>query len=90
MQKQSVWIIWIGSVAAMVFGGGRIATIGLWAFGLTLVAHIVEFIVNRSLFQRAGGSMPHHLVQTLIYGFFHWTPIRRRLESREGGPPGDG
>ncbi|MBJ18474.1 MAG: hypothetical protein CL933_03530 [Deltaproteobacteria bacterium] len=83
MQKQSVWIIWIGSLAAMLLGSGWIETVGRWAFGLTLVAHIVEFIIYRSLFQRAGGSMGHHFVQTLIYGLFHWTPIKERLEAEE-------
>jgi hypothetical protein len=80
MQKQGVWIIWIGSVAAMLFGSGWIATIGQWVFGLTLVAHFVEFIVYRSLFQRAGGPMLQHFVQTMIYGLFYWTPIKKRLE----------
>lgn len=81
MAKQSVWLLWIGSLAAMVFGSGWIVTVGQWAFGLTFVAHAVEFVVNRSLFQRAGGSMLHHFVQTMIYGLFHWTPIKQRLES---------
>ena len=83
MQKQSVWIIWIGAAAAIVFGTGWVATAGQWAFGLTFVAHIVEFVMNRALFRRAGGSMLHHFGQTLIYGLFHWTPIKRRLESEE-------
>jgi hypothetical protein len=41
-----------------------------------LVAHIAEFVAMRSVFQRAGGSMGQHFVQTLIYGLFHWTPLR--------------
>ena len=81
MAKHSIWFVWIGSVAAMVFGTGWLATMGQWVFGLTLLAHIVEFIVLRSLFERAGGSMGHHFVQTLIYGLFHWTPIKQRLDS---------
>jgi uncharacterized RDD family membrane protein YckC len=89
VQKQGIWLIWIGSLAAMLFGSGWIATLGQWAFGLTLVAHIVEFIVQRSLFRRAGGSMLHHFVQTLIYGFFHWKPIVERFESQEPSQPTD-
>jgi hypothetical protein len=80
MLKQSVWGIWVGSVAAMILGSGWVATLGQWVFGLTLVAHVVEFFVHRSLFERAEGSMGHHFVQTLIYGLFHWTPIKERLE----------
>lgn len=90
MQKQGVWLIWIGSLAAMLLGSGWIATIGQWAFGLTLAAHVIEFIVHRSLFQRAGGSMLHHFVQTLIYGLFHWTPIKERLASEQASHPADG
>jgi uncharacterized protein YhhL (DUF1145 family) len=85
MQKQSVWVLWIGSIAAMVFGSGTIATVGQWAFGLTFLAHVVEFLVYRSMLERAGGSMLDHFVQTMIYGFFHWTPIKQRLESEEAG-----
>jgi hypothetical protein len=83
MQKQSVWVVWVGSLAAILFGSGWIATIGQWVFGLMFAAHVVEFLVYRSLFERAGGSMGHHFVQTMIYGLFHWTPIKERLEAEE-------
>ena len=83
MQKHGVWVIWIGSILAMLLGSGWVATAGQWAFGLTFVAHVVEFLVNRSLFERAGGSMIHHFTQTMIYGFFYWTPIKERLETEE-------
>ena len=47
---------------------------------------------QRKVFERAGGSMSHHFVQTLVYGLFHWSPIKQRLEADEGaaqasGPP---
>ncbi len=82
--KQSVWVLWIGSLAAMFLGSGWIATGGKIAFWLTLVAHLVEFFVNRTLFARAGGSMGHHFVQTMIYGIFHWQPIKEELDARPG------
>lgn len=88
MQKQSVWPIWIASLAAMLLGSGWIATIGQWVFGLMFLAHVIEFILHRPLFERAGGSMQHHFVQTMIYGLFHWKPIKERLES-EGGVSSD-
>ena len=81
--KQSVWILWFGSLAAMVLGSGAVATAGQWIFGLTFVAHLVEFVVKRPLFERTDGSMGHHFVQTMIYGLFHWTPIKERLEADE-------
>ncbi len=77
--KYSVWVVWVGGPAAMLFGTGWIATAGHLVFWLTLLAHIGEFFAQRSLFERAGGSMTHHFVQTLIYGLFHWMPIKQRL-----------
>ena len=79
--KYSVWVLWFGSLAAMFFGHGWVATAGQGAFALTALAHAVEFLANRSLFQKAGGSMVHHFVQTMIYGLFHFMPIKRRLDS---------
>jgi hypothetical protein len=81
--KYSVWVIWIGSLSAMLFGGGWVAIAGHFVFWVTLLAHLAEFVAQRSLFQRAGGSMAQHFVQTLIYGLFHWTPIRQRLADGE-------
>ena len=79
MMKQSVWVLWIGSLVAMVAGSGAVATAGQWTFGITFVAHLVEFFVKRSLFERAGGSLGHHFVQTMIYGLFHWKPLEEQL-----------
>ena len=81
--KYSVWLVWIGGVTAMLFGGGWVATAGHATVWLTLAPHRIEFAINRSLFERAGGSMAHHFIQTMIYGLFHWTPIKERLESEE-------
>ena len=73
--KQSVWVVWIGSLAAILLGSGWVATAGMIAFWATLVVHLVEFVVKRPVFERAGGSTGHHFVQTLIYGLFHWKPL---------------
>lgn len=79
--KNSVWIIWIGSLLSMLLGSGWVMTTGQIVFGLTFGAHLVEFFVNRSLFEKAGGSMGNHFVQTMIYGLFYWQPIKERLAS---------
>ena len=83
--KYSVWLIWIGGAAAIVFGSGGIAIAGHLAVWLTLAAHVAEFVVKRPVFERAGGSMGHHFLQTLIYGLFHWRPLEERLNA-PGGP----
>jgi hypothetical protein len=73
--KQMVWIIWLGSLAAIFLGGGWVVLAGKIAFGATFVAHLVEFVLKRPVFARAGGSIGHHFVQTMIYGLFHWKPL---------------
>lgn len=78
--KQIVWVIWIGSLAAVLFGSGWVVTAGQFAFGATFLAHVAEYFMKRALFERVGGSAGHHFVQTLIYGLFHWKP----LEDAEG------
>jgi hypothetical protein len=77
--KQSIWLIWVGSAAAIVLGSGWIATAGQIVLSLTLAAHIAEFFIKRPLFEKVGGSMGHHFVQTLIYGLFHWKPLEEEL-----------
>ena len=83
--KYSVWVIWLGGAAAIVFGSGWIQTAGHIAFWATLVAHVVEFFVKRPVMEAAGGSMGHHFVQTLIYGLFHWKPLE---DAAKGGDAG--
>ena len=83
--KYSVWVIWIGGAAAILLGSGMVAALGNLVVWLTLAAHVAEFVVKRPLFRRAGGSMGHHFVQTLIYGLFHWKPIEDALDA-PGGP----
>jgi len=82
MQKQGVWILWIGCLVAMFLVGGVIGTVGRVVFWLLVVVHVAEFFVKRDVFARAGGSTFHHFVQTLIYGMFHWKP----LEEAQKGP----
>jgi hypothetical protein len=83
--KQSVWVVWLGSAAAIFLGSGRVSTIGHAVFWITLAAHLVEFALKRPVMQAAGGSMAHHFVQTLIYGLFHWKPLEDRAKA---GRPG--
>ena len=77
--KYSVWAIWIGGAAAILLGSGWVSTAGSFVFWLTAAAHVVEFFVKRPLFEKVGGSMGHHFLQTLIYGLFHWKPLEEKL-----------
>lgn len=82
--KYSVWVIWFGSAAAAFWGTGWVSTVGMAIFWLTLIAHVVEFFVKRSVMEAAGGSMGHHFVQTLIYGLFHWKPLEEAAANTDG------
>ena len=75
MNKNSVWILYIAAVLAMLFTDGGLATAGRWILIILAVAHFAEFIVKRDVMKRAGGSMGNHFVQTMIYGFLHWKPL---------------
>ena len=79
--KHGIWVLWVGCIVAILFGQGAVASWGAWILGLSFAVHIVEFFVNLPLFRRAGGSLANHFFQTLIYGLFHWTPIKQRLDS---------
>ena len=76
---------WGGCLAAILFGHGAVASVASWILGLSLAVHVVEFFVNLPLFRRAGGSLAHHFVQTLIYGLFYWVPIKQRLDAQSTG-----
>ncbi|MBW2268643.1 MAG: hypothetical protein JRH16_08700 [Deltaproteobacteria bacterium] len=73
--KQSVWVLWCGSLAAILLGSGWVATAGSFVFWVTLAVHAVEFFIKRPVLERADGSTGHHFLQTLIYGLFHWKPL---------------
>lgn len=77
--KQGVLLIWLGSSAAMFFADGTVAMAGKLTFWVTLVAHVVEFAWKYPLFQRVGGDMSQHFIQTLVYGLFYWKPIEDGL-----------
>ncbi len=77
-QKQSALVMWFIFLIGMLFGSGWIATVanvGFW--GIALV-HAVEFFVKKGVMEKAGGSMGHHFVQTMIYGLFHWKPLEEQ------------
>ncbi|MAE94223.1 MAG: hypothetical protein CL910_06140 [Deltaproteobacteria bacterium] len=81
--KQSVWVIWLGATAAIVWGSGWVSTTGHVVFWGTLAAHVVEFVIKRPVMEAAGGSMGHHFVQTLIYGLFHWKPLEESAQATD-------
>lgn len=80
--KYGVFVLWFGSLAAMLLGDGSVAETGKVAFWGTAAAHLLEYAWKRSLFQEVGGDQSRHFVQTMIYGLFYWKPIEDRRRSR--------
>jgi uncharacterized protein YhhL (DUF1145 family) len=84
--KQTVLVLWIVLLAGAIFGSGRIASAANVVFWLLVAVHLAEFFAKQAVFRRDGGPMSRHLVQTLIYGMFHWKP----LEEQQAAAGGDG
>ena len=73
--KTVVLVVWAACAVAMTFLSGVLSTVGSTLFWLMVVAHLVEFVLKKGVMQKAGGSLGHHFVQTMLYGFFHWKPL---------------
>ena len=59
--------------------GGRVGRV---AFFVTVAAHIAEFFIYRSRLALADGTMNHHFLQTLLFGFFHYREVEAELAAR--------
>ena len=81
--KQSVLVLWAVLILGFVFGSGALATAAKVVLVLLAVAHVAEFFVKKDVLTKAGGSMGHHFVQTLIYGLFHWKPLEESQNSAD-------
>ena len=63
--------------AAVTYAGTRLSSIITWSFILLGVVHLLEFVLKFRTLQNAGGSMPGHFVQTMLFGIAHWRPLER-------------
>jgi hypothetical protein len=79
--KNISWVNYAACALALLFLDGPFATAAGWVLTLIFAAHFVEFLVKRDVMAKAGGSMGHHFVQTMIYGFFHWRPLEEQQRS---------
>jgi len=79
--KIVVLVVWVACVVAMNASLGLISTIGAGIFWLMFIAHIAEFVIKKSVMEKAGGSLGQHFVQTLVFGMFHWKPLEEAQSS---------
>ncbi len=77
---------WIGLVCyglmvlAALLVGGTTAQIITWIFIALAAVHLLEFAMMFKLLSGADGSMPMHFLQTLLFGFIHWKPLKDQGE----------
>lgn len=54
--------------------------VGKWFFMALPFVHLLELVFVYDLLQKAEGSLVHHLVQTMIFGYVHWMPIYESIQ----------
>jgi len=66
----------------MKFGDKAVAAKVQTALWVVLAIHLGEFLVKLKLFQEdTSHNLVHHFKNTMIYGFFYWKPIEKRLKA---------
>lgn len=78
--QRALNVLWV-VLALCFFLPGGLAAIGRAVFVVMLAAHVLEFLVFHRKLLSYGGTLGHHLVQVLLYGFFHI-----KLAELEAGP----
>lgn len=73
--------VWLFSAGCFVVGtDSTLAWWGRLTFYLMVAAHLGEFLVFRSVFEKAGGSMGSHAWQTLAFGFLHIQDVKKAAD----------
>ncbi len=74
----AIYILMLGAIVALP--GSTTAQVIAWVFVALAVIHILEFVVMLKVMQVAGGSMINHFLQTLLFGFMHWQPLKQKSQ----------
>ena len=70
--KYAVLVLWAACLAAFFLPAtSPFAVPGQRLFWGLMIVHAIECVVFLPRLRRAGGSLAHHLVQTMIFGMFH-------------------
>jgi uncharacterized protein YhhL (DUF1145 family) len=81
--KMALNILWLVLAASFVLPTSPVVTTLRAVFVVMLAAHALEFAIFFRKLSRLPGSLPHHLGQMLLYGFFHLK--QAELQSGETG-----
>lgn len=66
------------AAVGFAMAGTQTATIIGWIFVVLLVAHVAELLLVFKLLRSAEGSFLNHVIQTLVFGYIHWLPIKQQ------------
>lgn len=82
--KTALNVVWVVLAASFVLPASPLVGFLQLAFVVMLAAHALEFLFFQRTLARLGGSMRHHFVQVLLYGFLH---LQLAKAQAGGGPP---
>lgn len=71
MGKLFVAAVWLYSLACMAVPSLPLSRAGALTFWFMLGAHVIELAVFRRRIIHAPGSTTNHVLQVLLFGFFH-------------------
>jgi hypothetical protein len=67
------------AVAALLKRNSKVGIAGKWILISVPFVHLLEFVFVYKTLQQADGSLLSHFLQTLIFGYAHWSPIYQNL-----------
>lgn len=68
----------VAAIYGLIFASPETADIIMWIFIALPIVHVLEFGLAYRILKSAGGSMGNHFLQTLVFGYVHWLPLRKK------------
>jgi hypothetical protein len=69
-------------VLALTQGDTRVGTMAGWTLAVLISVHLLEVVLFLPLARRAGGSLPGHLFQLLLFGVVHKAEMQASVGRR--------
>ncbi len=80
-----VIILWLVCILSFfILPDSTFARVGQLAFWGLVVVHAIECLIYMPTIFKSKGSLPGHLFQTFIFGYFYFQEMKTRLEQEQG------